>query len=55
MSEPVIHLKGLPFKATEDESAEFLDLGGVKSVTMVKRSDGKPTGEAFVIERLDTI
>lgn len=51
MSEFVIHLKCLPFKVTDDDIINFLELSEEEydEIKRVVRSDGKNSGECFVI------
>jgi len=52
MTEHIVQLKGLPFKASIQEITDFLDLQKdeeFESINLIKRSDGKLTGEAYVI------
>lgn len=50
MSQFIIHLRGLPFRATQEEILKFLDLseGNFEDFKFALKNDSKPTGECFI-------
>lgn len=50
MGESTLHLRGLPFRCSEDEIVTFLDVdpNNILSVNIDKGPDGRPSGDGYV-------